>query len=92
MSKNSQGFVLVVGLGIKQNQVKPAADLAGKSCKQVRDILGFAANEILAIRSPLFVRTLKNDEIPLKLFPQLVIKERPTKYSFPDYCLMEVPT
>ena len=89
MSKNSQGFVLVVGLGIKQNQVKPAADLAGKSCKQVRDILGFAANEILAIRSPLFVRTLKNDEVPLKLFPQLVIKERPTKYSFPDYCLMQ---
>lgn len=84
------GYVLVVGLGINQNQVKPASDFTGKTCAQLKEMLGFAPDTILAIRSPFFIRALKDKEIPLKLHKELRIKERPTKYSFPDYCLVQL--
>ncbi|OHT01618.1 hypothetical protein TRFO_07534 [Tritrichomonas foetus] len=47
--------------------------------------------EILAITTPCYRETLKNDQVPSKLFPNLLQNVRPGKFTRPDFYLSILP-
>lgn len=79
---------MVIGHNLS-SQILPVSFFTGKTCKDLVIEL-FRPSTLLAVQTPFFIEVLNQDEVPLQLFPELSLKERPSKYSKPDYSLLAV--
>ncbi|OHT06013.1 kelch repeat protein [Tritrichomonas foetus] len=72
------------------NEVLEACELQGKTIQQIEGMLKLK-NQYIAYQSPLFREKLDSQIIPLSIYPNLILNEKPNKYPPPKHNLFIYP-
>ena len=73
--------------GTNPNEIYQESDFKGKSVKDIAKILSLDNPKNISYHSPIYQKRLELSDVPLRIYPELVLEKRPEKYPPPEYYL-----